>query len=168
METSLIARLLWIGWICFALSGPVPVAAELTDDEFLEALTSSSPDLPVDRARLAQLFHNVAVTLKAEKQQLGNMQQLIRVPSALRENALHVMASRFEGYSDSVTRFATEAAGLHREPRSTLRLYNTLREGQRTCWLLDLYVQLVGGWSGGGPELRVVMTSRAAFGPPPE
>jgi len=91
------------------------------------------------------------------------MQELIRVPSALRENALQVMASRYEGYAASVKRFAAHAAKLKAEPRSILSLYHTLRDGQRTCWMLDLYSQLVGTWSGGA-ELRASMPSRAACG----
>lgn len=153
--------------LCLGLglwAAPARSETVLSDDEFLESLSYGGADLPVDRERLAILFFNVSKVLQAETDQLGNMQQLVRVPSALRENTLQVMAMRFDEYAASVSRFAGHAEELRKEPRSTLRLYHTLREGQRTCWMLDLYTQLVGSWSGGGSELRAILPSRAACG----
>jgi len=164
MEHWVIRILLVLGLCCAAWGAPAASAALSPDDEFLQALAAGGADLPVDRDRLARLFSNVANTLDAEKSQLRNMQQLIRVPSALRENALQVMASRYEGYAAGVKRFAAHAADLQEEPRSILSLYHTLRDGQRTCWMLDLYSQLVGTWSGGGAEFRAIIPSRAACG----
>ena len=164
MELSVIRILLLLGLCSGAWAAPAASGAISADDEFLQALAAGGADLPVNRDRLAQLFSNVANTLDGEKSQLRNMQELIRVPSALRENALQVMASRYEGYAASVKRFAAHAAKLKAEPRSILSLYHTLRDGQRTCWMLDLYSQLVGTWSGGGSELRAIMPSRAACG----
>ena len=164
LELSLIRFVLLLGLTCVIWGTAAASAAVSSDDEFLEALTAGDSNLPVDRDRLALLFSNMALTLKAEKSQLRNMQQLIRVPSALRENALRVLASRFDGYAAGVDRLAAHAAELKEEPRSILSLYHTLRDGQRTCWMLDLYSQLLGTWSGGGAELRAIMPSRAACG----
>jgi hypothetical protein len=134
------------------------------DDAFLEALSAGGEDLPVDRKRLAKLFSNVARTLEAEQAQIRNMQELVRTPSALRERSRQVMAARYEAYAASVERFVKHASQLRQTPQSILSLYHTLRDGQRTCWMLDLYAQLAGVWSGGGTELRAMMPSRAACG----
>ena len=164
MELSVIRILLLLGLTCSTWAMAAPPGEISADDEFLQTLAAGGMDLPVDRERLARLFYNVAGTLVAEKSQIRNMQELIRVPSALRERSLQVMASRYDGYSQSVDRFAEHAGALAEESRSILSLYHTLRQGQRTCWLLDLYGQLAGTWSGGGSELRAVMPSRAACG----
>ena len=164
LELSLIRFVLLLGLTCMMWGTAAASGAVSSDDEFLETLSAGETNLPVDRDRLALLFSNVALTLKAEKPQLRNMQELIRVPSALRENALQVMASRFDGYAAGVDRFAAHAVELKQEPRSILSMYHTLRDGQRTCWMLDLYTQLLGTWSGGGAELRAIMPSRAACG----
>jgi hypothetical protein len=151
---------------CFGAAVGVVVGEAVTtdDDLFVESLGEGSTDEPVDRERLARLFANVAKMLEVEKPKIRNLQHLVRVPEAIRENATLVMESRYEGYATAVDEFARNSEALVEQPHSRLLLYGTLMDGQRTCWMLDLYNQLVGNWGGGGAELRSILPSRVACG----
>jgi hypothetical protein len=154
-------RSLAVGLALVPAPALLAVEAPSSDDEFIAALGNEADTTPVDRKRLARLFFSLAAALESGKSSVQLLHGKIAAPESSRQAVNSLLRSRFEDYSRSLGRYKNSVTELLDEPASRLLLYETLNEGHRVCWHLDLHNRLVEAY-GAEADLLSTLSSREA------
>jgi hypothetical protein len=137
-----------------------PVMAVSSDDaRFIASLAGTEGGRPVDRERLARLFFGVASTLDSSKNSVQRLQALLPSRDEPNGSTTDYAANQYEDYVRLVKQFQQSVNDLLDDPDSGLRLYRVLMDGQRTCWELYMYYNLVDTYGVSGADMLTALTS---------
>jgi hypothetical protein len=140
-----------------AAAGALPAqVATMSDAEFVDALTATDDERPVDRKRLARLFFSVASTLEAGRTGVALLRERISARGPGQESLRGVALQQFERYAAEVDRFKAAVSRLLDDPDSDLLLYRALMDGHRACWYFDRYTRFAETY---GADLLSVLSS---------
>jgi len=133
-----------------------------SDDRYIVSLMTLDDRDPVDRRRLASLFHGAASTLAEGKRDLRELQSRIALRTPGREAVVSLAHRHYQDYDARVVEFKVSAEAFMGSPSSNLLLYRVLVNGYKSCWNLDRYTGMLESHGISADDLATVLPSGEA------